>query len=142
MPLNQFISGQSLEEAQYVFDTFTTFNRGMKSGRTAFGAPTVATGVGAGTAGGAVIGTVTGSDFAANFTVTAGTTPAVGTLATVTYGTPLGAFPSGVIVNVSDNAGTALTTGAGSLTANGFSIVTTQSPTLNHVYTVNYLVIQ
>ncbi len=139
MPLGQYTPGQALVEAPTVFDTFTTFNRGVKAG-TGFGAPTIAAGAGAGAG---TLSSIRGTDFAGNFVINvAAAGSGAGTLATVTFANQLAVAPSSVVVSASDNTGTAaLAAGAQTLAATGFAIVTA-APVAVHFYTVSYTVIQ
>ncbi len=139
MPTGQFTPGQTLIEAQTVFDNFTIFNRGVKAG-TGFGSPTIGL-VTAGAGTGASVSSQRGTDFAGAFTVTAGTGPIGGTLCTVTFANQLSAVPTSVICDVTDNAATAVSAGPNALAATGFAFVV-GSLTLSHTYTCTYMVIQ
>jgi hypothetical protein len=143
MPIGPLAAGTDLVAAPVTFDVATPLNRGWKAG-TVYGAPSVTVG-GALIAGtGATVGAVTGSDFGGRFAVTGGTgSTGGGTLATVSFGTPLGAVPSSVVVNASDNAGSnAISVGSNNLSTTGFAIVSGAAITLAHVYTVTYMTIQ
>ena len=148
MPLGQFTQGQTLVEAQTVFDSFpVVLNRGLKADQTnLYGKPTVtlnATATGAGT--GATVTNQIGSDFAGRFTLTGGTAPAAGSIATVAFATPLGAAPSCVILNLADNILAAnvapLACAASGISSSGFTIDAGQL-VVAHTYTLNYFVIQ
>lgn len=141
MPLGQFTPGQTLVEALTVFDNFTTFNRGIKAG-SGFGTPTVsvvAVAAGAGT--GATVTSQRGSDFAGAFTITGGTGSTGGTVANLTFASQLPIVPTSVVVDITDNNGTAVSSGPNALATTGFAFVS-GSLTLNHTYTCTYLVIQ
>lgn len=101
-------------------------------------APTVAATAGAGT--GASVGSRVGWDVGGSFALTAGTTPAAGSIATVTFGTALAAAPVSVVVSAIDNAGTVINVGAGTFSATGFTIYG-PALTATHVYLISYQVV-
>lgn len=86
-----------------------------------------------------------GHDMGGSFTLTTDSTSASGTIATVTFGTALGAAPVAVIVSV-DNVtdGTHVTTvnvPAASIANTGFTIAASATLTASKVFNVTYIVI-
>lgn len=101
-------------------------------------APVVAAGAGAGT--GPSIGSQKGHDLGGSFVLTTGTTPAAGTLATITFGTPLAAAPASVIVTCWDNTGAAAVAVGYSATASAITVLG-PATTAAHALLVSYLVV-
>lgn len=103
--------------------------------------PTVAILGGSGTVGS--ITSQTGYDMAGNFILTAGTATIVGgSLASVTFGSPLSAAPVAVQVNAGYTAGTfSFGVGAVSITKNGF-VVQGGAPVSGAAYLISYQVIK
>lgn len=91
----------------------------------------------------AVLLTQAGYDWAGNFTYKAGTASIFGgTIATVTFGSPLDVAPVSVIVNAASNSGTiGLQVGAINLAATGFGI-SGNAPASGGTYTVNWQVVR
>lgn len=104
-------------------------------------APSVAAGAGAGV--GATIGALAGHDLGGTFTVTAAGTPTAGVIATVTFGTALGAAPVSVLFSVTGvtTPGAVATCYPTAVTASGFSISDTAALTAAAVYLVYYQVV-
>lgn len=126
--------GSDAHYAPQIFGAPVTVAGGLNAGGQV---PTVTVGAGAG-GGGAVSG-VYGYDQACSFTVTAGTSPAAGALATVTFGAPLSSSPVSVVATVAGTAG-ALAAGATAISTTGFT-VTSAAATASDVYTVCYRVV-
>jgi hypothetical protein len=102
-------------------------------------APTVGAGANAGT--GATVGSQLGHDLGGSFVLTAGTTPAAGALATVTFGTALAAAPAAVLVTCWDQTSAAgVAVGVTSVSGTGFT-VSGPAPTAAHHLLVSYAVI-
>lgn len=134
----QAVIGQKVEPAPESFaQTITTYGGIAAAGNV----PTVAILAGAGT-----VGSITaqnGYDQAGNFVLTAGTaTINGGSLCSVTFGQPLTATPSAVIVNAGYTAGTfSLGVGAVSVSKTGF-VVQGGAPTSGAAYLISYQVIR
>lgn len=103
------------------------------------GVPTVAAGAAAGT--GATVTGLAGTDLGGSFTLTAGTSPAAGTCAAITFGTTLPAAPAAVILQVVNTTTGALvtTTYPTSLAATGFSAATSAALTASDAYLVSWV---
>ncbi len=137
----QVVVGSHVETAPWIFTQSLTSQKIPSASGTS---PTVAT-VTAGAGTGASVSAVTGYDQAGNFTVTAGTSPAAGTICTVTFGTPLAAAPSSVVVNASNTkagAAAGITVGAIGLSKSGFAVFGNTAGSLSATYLINYQVIQ
>lgn len=105
-------------------------------------APSVAVGAGAGT--GASVASRVGHDLGGSFVLNAGTTPAGGVLATVTFGTTLAAAPVSVVVTAGNTTGAATTdisVGAISLTTTGFTIQGSAPAASPATYLISYQVV-
>lgn len=103
--------------------------------------PTVTILPGAGTVG--AISAVTGWDQAGQFTLTAGTASlAGGSLASVTFGSPLSSSPAAVVVTAGLTSGTvSFTVGAVSVSKTGF-VVQGGAPVSGQAYVINYMVLR
>jgi hypothetical protein len=131
--------GSKVDQAPQIFAGLVTMQQIPHSGGTAPKAALFASNSGTG----AAIGAVTGYDMAGNFTITAGTSPTTGTVATVTFGRPLAATPVAVNVSGADTSGaTNLSFGAMALSKTGFSVYASAAMTLNHAYLLSYQVWQ
>lgn len=105
-------------------------------------APTVTVGAGAGT-GATVTGRV-GWDVGGSFVLNAGTTPAGGILATVTFGTPLPTAPVSVVVSAGNSTAAAtsdISVGAISLSTTGFTIQGSAPAASPATYVISYQVV-
>lgn len=113
---------------------FDTVGR-RRAGTTA--TPTKANGAGAGTS---PTITVAGTDEHGTLTVVAGTTPAAGTLATLTFKTAYATTPVAVIVSPNDSASAALNPYASSTTT-VLTLGVQTAPTAAATYKFNYQVV-
>jgi len=100
-------------------------------------APTISAGTQAGT--GPTV-SVTGTDTAGTISVTTGTTPAAGWLATVNFAMALPASPKAVLFTGKNAAAAALQPYASSSNANGIDLSCVGTPVAATVYTFHYLV--
>lgn len=141
--------GVVLVESQTWFDNAVTVTRGGSF--TANGpmtaqslsgtgtVPSAAAGAGAGT--GAATSSRVGHDIGGSFVLTAGTTPAAGVVATVTFGTALSAAPVSVVVSCVDTTANApVDVGAAALATTGFSVYG-PALTASHTYLISYVVV-
>jgi hypothetical protein len=132
--------GQKLESAPQIFASVVTQQQIPHAAGTSPPKPTLF-GTNSGT--GASVTTVTGYDMAGNFSITAGTAPAAGTVCSLTFGRPLAATPVAVNVSVTDTTGsTNASFGALAWSKTGFSVYANAAMTLNRVYLVSYQVWQ
>lgn len=134
----QVYLGSKLNAEPQVFAASVTTLAGVKAGGNV---PSVAILRGSGTVG-SITGQ-TGFDQAGSFVLNAGTATIVGgSLASVTFGTPLAAAPSAVIVNAGITAGTvSFAVAPVSVTNKGF-VVQGGAPTSGTAYLISYQVIQ
>jgi len=100
-------------------------------------APTVTAGSGAGTSPSV---SVTGTDEFGTVSVTAGTSPAAGALATVTFARPFASAPAAVLVSPL-SASAASVGHYASATATGFTLSAAAAPTAGDVYEYSYVVV-
>lgn len=93
----------------------------------------------------AAVSAQVGYDQAGSFVLTAGTTPTGGSICTVTFGRPLNAAPSSVLVACGDQtnaATTSINVSAISVTKTGFTVFAGSAATLAHTYLISYQVIK
>jgi hypothetical protein len=133
----QALLGSKVEPAPMAFGSTVTFLGGPLSA--AGNVPTVALAAGIGTVGS--VAAQVGYDMAGAFNMVAGTASSTGgTLAVVTFGQPLAATPSAVVVTAAANTGTvAFPVGAQAVSKTGFSIWG-GNPSSGGTYSVNYVV--
>jgi hypothetical protein len=138
LAVGQVVVGSKVEWAPESFaQTITTYAGIAAAGNV----PTVAILAGAGTVGS--ITSQNGYDQAGNFILTAGTASINGgSLCSVTFGQPLTATPSAVIVNAGYTAGTlGLAVGAVSVSKSGF-VIQGPAPASGAAYLMSYQVIR
>lgn len=105
--------------------------------------PTVAALTAAGTGG--AISAQAGYDQAGSFVLTAGTSPAAGSVASVTFGEALSAAPVSVVVtsgNQSAGGAAGISAGVVSVSKTGFTVFANTAGTLSGAYLINYQVIR
>jgi hypothetical protein len=135
----QLFEGSEVKGSKHIFAQPITTTGGIAAGGNV---PTVAAvNPGAGT--GASISSQAGYDMAGSFVLTAGTGPLTGTMATVTFGSPLVNAPVSVNVTIGNQglgAATGISGGAVSLAKTGFSVYANAAGTLGGPYLVCYQV--
>jgi hypothetical protein len=94
---------------------------------------------------GAAISAQAGYDYGGSFVLTGGTSMAAGSVATVTFGSPLGGVPVSVLVssgNQKAGAAAGISAGAVSLSATGFTVFANTAGSLSGQYLVSYMVLR
>lgn len=135
------LTGQDLRTTPTTMTGKLTLTGGLASGGNV---PTVtALALNGGT--GSAISSQLGYDMAGSFVLTGGTSMAAGTIATVTFGSPLAAAPSAVLVssaNTKAAAAAGISAGAVAVTANGFSVFAATAGTIGGTYLISYMVVR